>query len=273
MNAIPEKLYGIIGHPLGHTMSPALHNSGFSMFSLPSVYMAFPTPPKKLADFMTAFRTLPLYGASVTIPHKETVMEYVDRITPRATLVGAVNTLYWDNGVLVGDNTDVLGFMAPLIDSPATYSRALVLGAGGAAKAVLAGLKELGVHNVTICNRTAHRAASLAVQFDVDCVDWDARGIVEADLVINTTPMGMAGDHVDKTPFAEEMFTGKGTAYDLVYNPLETVFLRTAKAAGWETIDGLHMFAAQGAEQFRLWTGENIPHDHIRNLVTDMLNL
>lgn len=269
----PEKLYAIIGHPLGHTMSPALHNSGFNMFSLPSVYMAFPTPPEKLADFMAAFRTLPIYGASVTIPHKETVMEYVDKITPRAAKVGAVNTLFWKDNILVGDNTDVLGFIAPLVQEELSFRHALVLGAGGAAKAVLAGLHEVNVRNVTICNRTAERAKNLAEQFAVEYVDWENRGSVEADLVINTTPMGMSGEHIEKTPYPLEMFHNEGVAYDLVYNPLETTFLREAKKAGWNTIDGLHMFAAQGAEQFRLWTGKDIPIEHIRNLVSTTLGL
>lgn len=273
MTAPQKKLYGIIGHPLGHTMSPALHNSGFNMFSLQSVYMAFPTPPEKLADFMESFRSLPMYGASVTIPHKEAVMEYVDKITPRATTVGAVNTLYWEDDTLVGDNTDVLGFMAPLKGKRNTFKKALVLGAGGAAKAVLAGLQELGVSDITICNRTAQRAESLATLFNINAVAWDDRGSVDADLVINTTPMGMSGELVDETPYAAEMFQESGVAYDLVYNPLETTFLRTAKEAGWETIDGLHMFAAQGAEQFRLWTGKTIPHEHIRKLVSNLLRL
>ncbi|MCT4535760.1 shikimate dehydrogenase [Halodesulfovibrio sp.] len=269
----PEKLYAIIGHPLGHTMSPALHNSGFNMFSLPAVYMAFPTPPEKLADFMTAFRTLPIHGASVTIPHKETVMQYVDRITPRAAKVGAVNTLFWDNETLVGDNTDVLGFLAPLTQDDSTFRHALILGAGGAAKAVLAGLHELNVQQVTICNRTAERAQHLAEQFAVEYVDWEKRGTVEADLVINTTPMGMSGEHVEKTPYPPEMFRNEGVAYDLVYNPLKTTFLRDAEKAGWKTIDGLHMFAAQGAEQFRLWTEKDIPLEHIRTLISTTLGL
>ncbi len=273
MTAPQKKLYGIIGHPLGHTMSPALHNSGFNMFCLQSVYMAFPTPPEKLAEFMDSFRTLPMYGASVTIPHKETVMEYVDSITPRAAKVGAVNTLYWKDGAIVGDNTDVLGFMAPLKDKKKIFKKALILGAGGAAKAVLAGLQELGINNISICNRTAQRAEHLAIQFNIDAIAWEDRGSGDADLVINTTPMGMSGEHVDATPFSAEMFQECGTAYDLVYNPLETTFLRTAKKAGWETIDGLHMFAAQGAEQFRLWTGKTIPHEHIRKLISNLLRL
>ena len=273
MPITPEKLYAIIGHPLGHTMSPALHNSGFSMYNLASVYMAFPTPPEKLSDFMTAFRTLPIHGASVTIPHKETVIDYLDEITPRAKTVGAVNTLFWQDEKLVGDNTDVLGFMAPLIGMERKFKHALVLGAGGAAKAVLAGLKELGVVDVTICNRTEIRAHQLADQFGTGIILWEERGNVLADLVINTTPMGMAGKFVCESPYEQEMFKGEGVAYDLVYNPLETVFLRSAKEAGWDTVDGLHMFAAQGAEQFRLWTGKELPHEHIRSLISEKLAL
>ncbi|SIN89712.1 shikimate dehydrogenase [Halodesulfovibrio marinisediminis] len=268
-----KKLYGIIGHPLGHTMSPALHNSGFNKYSLNSVYMAFPTPPEKLPEFMENFRSLPMYGASVTIPHKEAVIEYVDKITPRATTVGAVNTLYWEDDTLVGDNTDVIGFMAPLKGKKLASTKALVLGAGGAAKAVLAGLQELCINDVTICNRTLERAEKLAAQFSVKSVAWDERGSVEANLVINTTPMGMSGEQVNETPFTADMFTESGIAYDLVYNPLETVFLRTAKETGWETIDGLHMFAAQGAEQFRLWTGKELPIEHIRKLISNLLHL
>lgn len=269
----PEKLYAIIGYPLGHSMSPALHNSGFHMYNLASVYMAFPTPPEKLSDFMTAFRTLPIYGASVTIPHKEAVIDYLDEITPRAKMVGAVNTLFWQEEKLVGDNTDVLGFMAPLMGMANTFKHALVLGAGGAAKAVLAGLEELGISDVTICNRTEMRAQQLADQFETSIVPWEKRGGVMTDLVINTTPMGMAGKFVSDSPYEPEMFKGEGVAYDLVYNPLETVFLRSAKEAGWGTVDGLHMFAAQGAEQFRLWTGKELPHEHIRNLIAEKLAL
>lgn len=268
-----KKLYGIIGHPLGHTMSPALHNSGFNKFSLDAVYMAFPTPPEKLSEFMDNFRKLPMYGASVTIPHKEAVMEYLDSITPRAQKVGAVNTLYWENDLLVGDNTDVLGFMQPLTTRENKGSKALVLGAGGAAKAVLAGLQELGVEDITICNRSPERADKLAEQFAVTAIDWESRGTADTDLIINTTPIGMAGEHVEKTPYEADMFKETGVAYDLVYNPLETAFLRTAAAAGWETIDGLHMFAAQGAEQFRLWTDKTLPLDHIRRLVSNLLHL
>lgn len=271
---IPEKLFGIIGYPLGHTMSPALHNWGFERFGIAAAYMAFPTSPDKVADFITAFRTLPISGASVTIPHKETVMPLIDGITERARLVGAVNTLYWDNGRLMGENTDITGFLSPLRAHAARISSALVLGAGGAAKAVLAGLRELGVESVCITNRSPERAVAVAAPFGVTVVPWEDRGSVVADLVINSTPLGMAGTNVEHTPYpAEYFYASGGIAYDLVYNPLRTRFIAEADAAGWQTLDGLHMFAAQGIEQFRIWTGETLPLDAVRERIMQILSL
>ena len=274
MTCIPEKLYGIIGHPLGHTMSPALHNWGFERCGIAAAYMAFPTPPEKLADFVAAFRTLPLSGASVTIPHKETVMPMLDGITPLAQAVGAVNTLYWDNGRLMGDNTDITGFLSPLRQHAGRIGSALVLGAGGAAKAVLAGLRELGVANVTITNRSPERAAAVAQPFGAAVVPWDDRTKIEAGLVINSTPLGMSGENADRTPYPVDAFAGRGgIAYDLVYNPLRTRFLAEAEAAGWQTLDGLHMFAAQGREQFRIWTGAELPLEEVRDCIRKILSL
>lgn len=273
MTFIPEQLYGIIGHPLGHTMSPALHNWGFARCGIRAVYMAFPLPPEKLADFVTAFRTLPLSGASVTIPHKEAVMPLLDGVTGRAQAVGAVNTLFWEQGRLMGDNTDVAGFLAPLRKRAGTVRKALVLGAGGAAKAVLAGLNELGVGEVLIANRARERAEAVAAPFGAAVVPWEDRAGTGADLVINSTPLGMAGENAGRTPYPAEGFAGIGLAYDLVYNPLHTRFLAEAQAAGWETLDGLHMFAAQGAEQFRIWTGEELPLGDVRQRIAEYLML
>ncbi|UZP66418.1 shikimate dehydrogenase [Desulfovibrio mangrovi] len=274
MTRIPEKLYGIIGHPLGHTMSPALHNWGFERCGIAAAYMAFPTPPEKLADFIAAFRTLPLSGASVTIPHKETVMPLLDGITPLAQTVGAVNTLFWDKGRLMGDNTDITGFLSPLRQHADRIGSALVLGAGGAAKAVLAGLRELGVADVGIANRSQERAVAVAEPFGATVVPWEERTAVKADLIINSTPLGMSGDKVEETPCPQAAFAGRsGIAYDLVYNPLRTRFLAEAEAAGWQTLDGLHMFAAQGMEQFRIWTGVDLPLEDVRERIRSILSL
>lgn len=272
MTRIPEKLFGIIGHPLGHTMSPALHNWGFERCDIAAAYMAFPTAPERLGDFVTALRTLPIAGASVTIPHKEAIIPYLDGMTARARSVGAVNTLYWDEGKLMGENTDVTGFIAPLKAHTRRLNSALVLGAGGAAKAVLAGLRELGVDDIRLANRSLERAQMVAAPFKADVIAWEERTSHTADLIINSTPLGMAGNTVEQTPYPAAAFgSGTGIAYDLVYNPLRTRFLTEAQEAGWETLDGLHMFAEQGREQFRIWTGVELPSQDVRECILGLL--
>ena len=268
---IPERLYGIIGHPLGHTLSPRLHNWGFQRLGVKAAYMAFPTPPERLGAFIQAVRTLPVAGLSVTIPHKEAVIPLLDSVSPLCVQTGAVNTLVWEEGMLIGHNTDVVGFVSPLLEREHIPASALVLGAGGAAKAVLAGLRDIGVRDVTVANRNFERAAALAAQFKTNVVEWERRGSVDAHLVVNTTPMGMAGKAPEESPLPQEYWTPGHLAYDLVYNPRETVFLRQARQAGSATIDGLSMFAAQGAAQFKLWTGLDLPMDETRELLARAL--
>jgi len=269
---IPERLFGIIGHPLGHTLSPLVHNWGFARLGVKAAYMAFPTPPERLADLVAAVRALPVSGLSVTIPHKEGVMPLVDEITEQARLAGAVNTLFWKNGKLVGDNTDVDGFLAPLAARPRPKS-ALVLGAGGAAKAVMAGLGMLGVKEVTVTNRHAERAEALARTFGAQPLDWEKRLEARADLVVNTTPLGMSGQDQARSPYTGHAWTPDQTAYDLVYNPARTTFLDEAQKAGAATIGGLEMFVGQAAKQFRLWTGKELPQDQAADLVRQALGI
>lgn len=268
---LPGALYGIIGHPLGHSLSPLLHNWGFELLKLDGVYLPWPLEPEKLPDFLTAVRALPIRGVSVTIPHKQAVLPLLDRVSERARRVGAVNTLYWDGDALCGENSDVLGFLAPLRGR--TFAEALVLGAGGAARAVLAGLAELGVPRVRLANRTAARARELAAEFGVEAAPWEERAAGGADLVINTSPLGMRGEREGETPLTRDDFSGRGLAYDLVYNPLRTRFLAEADAAGWETQDGLSMFVEQGRAQFRLWTGRDLPADRARELLRTALGV
>ncbi|MBI4805082.1 MAG: shikimate dehydrogenase [Desulfovibrio sp.] len=270
---IPERVFGIIGHPLGHTMSPLLHNWGFTRMGIKASYVAFPTPPERLEAIIQAVRTLPVSGLSVTIPHKEAVIPLLDSVSPLATQTGAVNTLVWEDHALVGHNTDVAGFVSPLLEREHIPASALVLGAGGAAKAVLAGLFDIGVRNVTVANRNVERATALAAQFGAHAVGWERRHGVEAHLVVNTTPMGMAGKAQADSPLPQEYWTPGHLAYDLVYNPRETVFLRQARIAGAVTIDGLSMFAAQGAAQFKLWTGLDLPMREVKELLASALGV
>ena len=265
-------LFGIVGYPLAQTMSPMLHNWGFAKAHVPGVYMTWPTAPEKLADFFIAVRTLPIRGGSITLPHKVPAMSLLDKVTDRAKRVGAVNAFYWEGGTLWGENTDVTGFMAPL--KGRKFKNALVLGAGGACRAVLAGLQELGVPEIFIANRTASKAEALAGDFGITRVDWEERASVGAELVVNSTSQGMKGDYVNDTAFPGEGFKGKGLAYDIVYNPMQTRFMKEAAEAGWETQGGLAMFVEQAREAFRLWTdGKDLPAEGAAELVKKGLGL
>lgn len=271
----PKELYGIIGHPLGHTLSPVVHNWAFEARGDARVYMAWPTPPEKLESFVTAARTLPIRGVSVTIPHKVDIIPFLDGISDRSRKVGAVNTLLWIGDKLVGENTDVTGFLHPIVHGPgrgATIDTAIVLGSGGAARAAIAGLQEIGVANILIANRTATKAESLAESFRIKTIPWDERTDAKPDLIVNTTPLGMQGTFQDKTPWPSDAFPKGAIAYDMVYNPLPTRFLAEAEAAGCAVIDGMRMFVAQAVDQSRLWTGLEFPMDQAREVCLEALH-
>ncbi len=264
--------YGIIGQPLGHSLSPALHNWALARAGLPGQYHAYPLEPGGLADFMARARALPLAGLSVTIPHKVAVMEFLDEVSERARATGAVNTVYRRGDRLLGENTDVTGFLAPLRALGTAPRSALVLGAGGAARAVLAGLGELGVPAVLVTARDPARAEALAAAFGARTHPWDQRGSARAELVVNTTPLGMRGPGQGLSAWPPSSPLGPGqTAYDLVYNPVQTAFLALACATGARTIGGLDMFLHQGREQFRLWTGQTFDLPAARALVAGLL--
>lgn len=265
-----QRLFGIIGHPLGHSLSPALHSWGFARAGLAAVYMAWPITPDKLEDFFKAVRLLPVHGGNITLPHKVAAMPLLDALSSRATAVGAVNTFYWDKDVLRGENTDVTGFIAPI--RKLSCKSALVLGAGGAARALLAGLKELGVPDIAVCNRSPAAAASLAAEFGVHCLAWQDRGRSGADMLVNATSLGMLGKTLEESPFPGDAFKGRGLAYDIVYNPLKTRFLKEAEAAGWRVQGGLDMFVEQARESFRLWTGgRDLPGEGAARLLRESL--
>ncbi|OIQ50302.1 Shikimate dehydrogenase [Pseudodesulfovibrio hydrargyri] len=261
------RAYGIIGWPLGHTMSPALHNWGFAELGLDARYEAWPLEPEDLPAFMERVRTEPIHGLSVTIPHKRAVMAHLDRISDRALAIGAVNTVHWDGDTLCGENTDVIGVVAPLRSLDPLPRSAMVLGAGGAARAAVAGFLELGIPRVAVSNRTQSKGEGLAADFGVACVPWDERMDGGWELVCNTTPLGMSGDMQELTPWDADRFEDGAVAYDIVYNPLETRFLAEAGAAGCRTVSGLEMFLHQGLAQFRLWTGRDMDEAGARRLL------
>lgn len=254
-------LYGVIGWPLGQSLSPLVHNTGFRALGIPAVYLRWEIPPEALGTFMEAVRLLDIRGCSVTIPHKQALMPFLDVASEAATLAGAANTLFWKDGALCGDNTDVAGFLAPIEAEPLERMDALLLGAGGAAHAVAAALRLRGCSQVRVATPGDTRHLGLAERFGFTPVAWDERHAAPASFVINATPLGMHGKYESETPydFALAPEVAGGIAYDIVYNPAETRFLREAAAAGRRCVRGVEMFFGQADAQFRVWTGHVLP--------------
>lgn len=266
------RLYGVVGWPLTQSLSPLLHNSGFAALGLPGLYLRWEVPPERLPAFVDSVRLLNIRGCSVTIPHKVALLPLLDEISPLARCVGAVNTIYWQGDLLCGDNTDVAGFMAPLAQENLHGADVMLLGAGGAARAAVAGLMSLAndrrPRHVFICTPSDSSHLPLAEEFGLSPVLWAQRHEVPARLVVNTTPLGMRGKAEDASPYsfamADKNFSphaaeATAMAYDIVYNPLKTRFLREAAHAGRRCLSGLDMFFGQGDAQFRLWTGQALP--------------
>lgn len=266
---IPQHLYGIIGQPLGHSLSPLVHNHGFQALGLAAVYFRWILAAECLADFICAARALPISGFSVTIPHKQAILPFLDGCTAMAMKAGAVNTVFWEDAQLWGENTDIHGFLSPLPNDEWRSMRdVLVLGNGGAARAVLVGLTTVGAGTVTISGRDRLRCATLAEEFGVGCLDWDNRGDWRGDLLVNTTPLGMAGKYRGLSPWPDVSLRGVKKVYDLVYNPLETQLILQGKTEGVPFISGLEMFLGQADAQFALWTQRALPVAQLRGLVT-----
>ena len=264
---------GVIGWPVEHSVSPPMHNAAFRALGLDWCYVPLPVHPDRIGDALPGLRALGLKGINATVPHKQSLVKLVDELTPAARAIGAVNTVVVRDDGFLGHNTDASGFLRALREAGFSPEgcRALVLGAGGAARAVVYALAEAG-GRVTILNRTAERALRLASEFAQ--VNNRASRVggplnpqaaceasAQVDLVVNTTPLGM-WPRVDASPWPREVaFPPDALVYDLVYNPLETRIMGMARAAGGLAVDGLGMLVHQGAEAFALWTGQEPPVD------------
>ncbi len=253
---------GLVGQPVMHSVSPHMHNAAFRAAGVSGVYL-----PLEVRDVKTFFTRLVdpstreldwnLRGLSVTAPHKSTVLEYLDWIEPEAKQIGAVNTIVVDGDELRGFNTDAAGFIEPLLEvmGPLSGLRVAVIGAGGAARAaVWALLKHEAA--VTLFARNTEKARALGQEFDVSYESLSSASFSNYDLVINATPLG-SGELIDQSPATAEQLTGVRCVYDLVYNPIETLFLKEACKANCKTLRGLEMLVAQAKNQFQLWTGES----------------
>ncbi len=250
----------VMGHPVAHSRSPVLHGYWLKRYGIDGSYEKLDVAPRDLAAFFAGYRDAGWVGGNVTVPHKRAVMEHVDRIQEAAGKIGAVNTLWWDGSALVGGNTDWTGFIGNLDELAPGWDRgggrALVLGAGGATRAAVYGLLDRGME-VALANRTPATAQALAAHFGAGVsahgLDALAALMADADLFVNTTSLGMAGQpplEIDLSPLKPGAIV-----HDVVYVPLETGLLKAAKARGLRTVDGLGMLLHQAVEGFRHWFG------------------
>jgi shikimate dehydrogenase len=249
---------GIVLHPAGHTRSPAMHNAAYASLGLDAAYHAFDVPPERLPAAIAGVRALGLRQVAVSIPHKEAVIDHLDAVDETARAIGAVNTVTRaDDGTLVGTNTDHLGAIRALerLVDPRD-KRAVVLGAGGAARAVVFGLLRAGA-TVTVLNRTARRARALAEELGAaDAGPLDALGDVPHDILVNTTSVGLGAD---ASPVASAHLRRGAVVMDAVYEPEETRLLADARAAGAQALGGKWMLVYQAAAQLEIWCGRAAP--------------
>jgi shikimate dehydrogenase len=254
-------LHGIMGNPVGHSLSPAMHNSAFAALDLNAVYVPFPV--HDVAAAMTGFRALGVRGVSVTIPHKQAVIPYLDSIEPLAARIGAVNTLDIANGRISGHNTDWLGANRALEEKMALPGKKIVLlGAGGSARAIGFGLLAAGAE-IILASRTPERGRELARTLDCPWHPLAGIGDLAADCLVNATSVGMA-PHTEASPVPARHLDRFAVVMDIVYAPLQTRLLREAQAAGCQVVNGLAMLLYQGVAQFELWTGRPAPVDIMR---------
>jgi len=274
------RLYCVIGNPIKHSLSPYLHNLSFKLNNISAVYSSFEV--KDIEKFIDCVRSLPIMGISVTIPYKETVMKFLDEIDKEALEIGAVNTILNKDGKLIGYNTDGRGAILSLCEKTTLHKKnVLILGYGGSAKAISYSLLKEGINSLTISGRNKEKANSLIsylkkikpinISF-LSIYEKEAlkKEISKVDIIINTTPVGMF-PNVDFSPLFEDCFVGNRIYMDIVYNPLETKFLKLARGRGGETITGEKMFVYQAIEQERIWFGIEVDAQFLINKVREKL--
>jgi shikimate dehydrogenase len=284
-NPPPPYSLGLTGWPLGHSLSPRLHNAALAALGLAGEYLLYPAEPlpdgaAALAELAERLRAGSLHGLNVTIPHKQSVLPLVDALSPAAQAVGAANTLLMREGCLLAENTDVPGFLADLQAQFGqslfqTAGRALVIGAGGSARAVVYALAQAG-RLVSVAARRLEQAQALIAGFQglpedsleaigLDLSAWE--GLAQTGLIVNTTPLGMSPNS-DASPWPDGLpFPRAAAVYDLVYNPRETAFLHAARRAGLPAANGLGMLVEQAALSLELWTARPAPREVMYNAV------
>jgi shikimate dehydrogenase len=290
------KILGVIGNPIAHSLSPVIHNAAIEYLGLDYRYVAFPVLPAQLSNALVGFAAIGVGGCSVTIPHKQAIMPLLTSITPLAQAVGAVNTIWHNDNGWHGTNTDVAGFISPLLAIERDWSQTTVavLGNGGAARAVVAGCHQLGCGEIHVFGRDQSKLAAFAASWqgiELMIGDRDTPSPVKIQthlwtelpslvaranlLLVNCTPIGMH-PQIDTSPIELEIMAQVGSnsiAYDLIYTPRPTKFLQLAKDSGLSPIDGVEMLIHQGAIAFELWLQQPAAIDIMRQALVQHLNL
>jgi shikimate dehydrogenase len=258
---------GVCGWPVAHSRSPRMHNAALAALGLDWRYQRLPLPPALFAETVRALPGIGFRGVNVTIPHKEAALALADRASDAARAIGAANTLTFESGAIHADNTDASGFLAALPRS-AYGATALVLGAGGSARAVIYALRQAGAAEVRVWNRTPERAVAVARELGATAVERADR----ADIVVNCTSVGLSnpGDTFKALPLRADDLGAGCLVVDMVYRLGGTLLLHAAEAAGAEVVDGLEILVAQGAASLERWTGRTAPDQAMREAVTDI---
>ncbi|WP_442786311.1 shikimate dehydrogenase [Leptothoe sp. PORK10 BA2] len=279
------QLLGVIGYPVKHSMSPIMHNAAIATLGIDYVYLPFPIAPERLKTAINGFAAMGLTGFNITIPHKQTIMPLLAHVSPVAQAIGAVNTVWWNEGSWHGTNTDAAGFMAPLqaLGRDWSQSPALILGNGGAARAVVAACHQLGCPEILVVGRSAEKLAAFAQGWKTSPLQpplavhaWDRLNdlLPRVGLIINSTPVGMA-PHGAASPLTDAqigLLPSQAVAYDLIYTPRPTQFLQQASTAGLMPFDGLEMLVQQGAAALEIWTQQPPPVEVMRQSLLDYLS-
>lgn len=253
--------YLLIGNPVSHSVSPLMHNTALRHHEIDAEYYAVAVAMSEIPSLVAHFNNPNFLGANITIPHKENFLEVVDTLTEQAEDIGAINTILKQDGKLIGENTDAYGFAVPLEEysDKIDLDRAIVFGSGGATKAIIYALNEIGVQEIVMVSRRPERYFDADNLISVSYDSW-AEYAEESSLIINATPLGMF-PNTAASPIKEnerELLAEK-LCYDIVYNPKETTFLKQAISAGGIPIGGIDMLIYQGAKSFKLWTGKEFP--------------
>ena len=263
---------GIIGFPIRHSISPAFQQAALDHLGLDATYQGWEVKPEDVGEFVNGLRSPGTLGINITVPHKEAVIPFLDEVDDWSTSAGAVNTIVNREGKLTGHNTDGPGFLRALREAGSFSPQGknvLVLGAGGAARGVVLALIRDGAGHIAIANRTLSRAQQLSRMardngLDAQSISLEEDGLAaaaaSANLIVNCTTVGMShGPDVAGSPLPPSLIPATSLVYDLVYNPLETPLLRDAARAGAGTLGGIYMLVYQGADSFKMWTGQDAP--------------